>query len=253
MKIGAQFYTIRDFCKTPEQLDESMKRVADMGYRHIQLSGTCAYDPNWMAERLKAYGLEANITHYDYDQIVNHTADAIAHHDAMGCKYIGIGSNPRGFTPEALEAMASELKPVLPAIMASGHKFMYHNHHYEYARFGDKTFMDLLCETFTPDECGITLDTYWVQAGGADPAWWLRHLDGRVNCIHYKDMVFSAEDKKVRIAAVGEGNMNYDEILRASVDAHVEYAFVEQDNCYGEDPFDCLKRSYDYLVAQGFN
>ena len=56
MKIGAQFFTIRDYCKTLSDLDESMKKVADIGYKHIQLSGVCAYEADWMAERLKAYG-----------------------------------------------------------------------------------------------------------------------------------------------------------------------------------------------------
>ena len=58
-------------------------------------------------------------------------------------------------------------------------------------------------------------------------------------------------DWAVRMAAIGDGNMNYPEILKACEDAHVEYTFVEQDNCYGEDPFACLRRSYDYLRAQG--
>ncbi len=253
MKIGAQFFTIRDFCKTTADLDESLKKVADIGYRHIQLSGVCAYDSVWMAERLAAYGLEANITHYNYGQIVGNTADTIAFHDNMNCKYIGIGSSPKPIDPEGLAIMAAELKPAIPAILASGHKLMYHNHHMEYARFGGKTYIDLFCETFTPEECGITLDTYWVQAGGGDPAWWLRHLDGRVNCVHFKDMVYSPADKGVRMAAIGEGKMNYPEILRACDDAHVEYGFVEQDNCYGEDPFVCLKRSYDYLHAEGLD
>ena len=30
MILGAQFYTLRDFCKTTEGLDETMKKVADM-------------------------------------------------------------------------------------------------------------------------------------------------------------------------------------------------------------------------------
>ena len=45
MKIGAQFYTIRDFCKTPEALAESLQKVADIGYTTVQISGTCAYEP----------------------------------------------------------------------------------------------------------------------------------------------------------------------------------------------------------------
>ena len=32
MKIGAQFFTIRDFCKNPDDLSESLKKVADIGY-----------------------------------------------------------------------------------------------------------------------------------------------------------------------------------------------------------------------------
>ena len=253
MKIGAQFYTIRDYCKTLADLDESMKKVADIGYKHIQLSGVCAYEADWMAERLKAYGLQADITHFDYNRIIKDTDNTIAFHDTMDCKYIGIGSNPRGINPEGLDVMANELKPILGKIVESGLKFMYHNHHMEFARFGGKTFIDLLCETFTPEECGVTLDTYWVQAGGGDPAWWLRELKGRVDCVHFKDMVFSPEDKGVRMAAIGEGNMNYPEILKACDDADVLYGFVEQDNCYGEDPFLCLKRSYDYLTAQGLD
>ena len=253
MKIGAQFYTIRDCCKTLDGLDESMKKVADIGYKHIQLSGVCAYEADWMQEKLTAYGLSADITHFSYDRITKDVSGTIAFHDTMHCKYIGIGSNPRGINPEGLAVMETELRPVLPAIVASGHKFMYHNHHMEFARFDGKTFLDLLCETFTPEECGVTLDTYWVQAGGADPAYWLRKLKGRVDCIHFKDMVFAPQDKAVRMAAIGKGNMNYPEILNACEDAGVFCAFVEQDNCYGEDPFVCLKQSYDWLHAQGLD
>ena len=31
MKIGAQFYTLREFCKTPEDLALSLRKVADIG------------------------------------------------------------------------------------------------------------------------------------------------------------------------------------------------------------------------------
>ena len=34
MKIGAQFYTIRDFCKTTEDFEESLKKVGMTAYRH---------------------------------------------------------------------------------------------------------------------------------------------------------------------------------------------------------------------------
>ena len=31
MEIGAQFYTVRDFCKTLDDFAETLKKVADIG------------------------------------------------------------------------------------------------------------------------------------------------------------------------------------------------------------------------------
>lgn len=251
MIIGAQMFTVRELCRDLKGLDETLKQIADIGYTSVQLSGICAYSPDWMKERLDEYGLTADITHFDYNRIVKDTEETIKFHDTMNCKYIGIGSNPKGITPEGLLAMKDDLKDALPKIIESGHKFMYHNHHFELARFDGKTFLDLLTETFTPEECGVTLDTYWIQAGGGDPAQWLATLKGRTNCVHFKDMVFSPEDKNVRMACIGEGNMNYDAIIKVCIDTGVEYGYVEQDNCYGENPVECLRRSYEYFKSIG--
>ena len=98
-----------------------------------------------------------------------------------------------------------------------------------------------------PDEMGFTLDTFWVQAGGGDAAWWLERLAGRVPCIHLKDFAYGR-----KMAVVGEGNLNFDRIFEKAQVAGVRYMLVEQDDCNGEDPFACLKRSYDNLRAFGF-
>lgn len=255
MKIGAQLYTVRNFCKTTEGLDETLRRVADIGYSTVQLSGVCDYDADWMAERLDKYGLCADITHFNYNRIAHDTAATIEFHDKIKCRYIGLGSIPdfkkNCCRPEDFDRFLIDIGPAVRQIAASGHKFMYHNHNMEFCRVGDKTFIDILCDTFPAEICGITLDTYWVQAGGADPVAWIRKLRGRVDCVHFKDMVYSGEDNAVRMAPVGYGNMNYPEIVKACRGAGVKYAYVEQDNCYGEDSFDCLKKSYDYLRSLG--
>ena len=105
---------------------------------------------------------------------------------------------------------------------------------------------------------GFTLDTFWVQAGGADPAAWIKKLKGRTPVVHFKDMCiynYFPEGEKFpkrdqRIAAIGEGNMNYDAIIEACLEADVEYGFVELDECYGADPFDAMKRSYEFLTTR---
>ena len=148
---------------------------------------------------------------------------------------------------EGFNRMADEIAVVIPKINAAGHKLMYHNHHMEFEKHEGKTFLEHLCDRFTPNELGITLDTYWVQAGGADPAAWIKKLHGRIDRIHFKDMVMSNSDRAVRIAPIGEGNMNYDAIIQTCLDENIEFGYVELDNCYGDDPFDCMKRSYKFL------
>ena len=78
MILGAQLFTLRNFCKTPEDLDATLKKVADIGFTAVQLSGVCAYDAEWVAERCREYGLKIVITHFDYNKIINETEETIA-------------------------------------------------------------------------------------------------------------------------------------------------------------------------------
>ena len=53
------------------------------------------------------------------------------------------------------------------------------------------------------------------------------------------------------MAVVGEGNINFDRVLEKAAAGGTEYLLIEQDDCNGEDPFDCLHRSLKYLRARG--
>jgi sugar phosphate isomerase/epimerase len=54
-----------------------------------------------------------------------------------------------------------------------------------------------------------------------------------------------------RFAEIGEGNMNFRGILDACEQTGVEWAPVEQDNCYGRDPFESLEISFRKLRQLG--
>lgn len=41
-------------------------------------------------------------------------------------------------------------------------------------------------------------------------------------------------------------------IFRALEASNCKYMLVEQDDCYGESPFDCLKTSYENLSKAGY-
>ena len=58
MEIGAQLFTVNAFCKDLDGFAESLKRIADIGYKYVQVSGTCDFDPQWLNEQLRSNGLK---------------------------------------------------------------------------------------------------------------------------------------------------------------------------------------------------
>ncbi len=253
MKIGAQLYTVRDYCKTPEALAETLKKVADIGYTTVQVSGTCGYDPLWLDGELKKNGLSCAITHYGYRQIVDSPYVTAQAHKTFGCKYIGIGCLPGG--AEGLTRYGDFVEECLPAAKAlqeAGAYLMYHNHSFEFAHTeGGIPYLAQMAEDFPAEVMGFTLDTYWIQVGGGDPAAWIRRFAGRVPCIHLKDLVIVGVEQ--RMAPVGAGNICFDRVLSAAEGAGTEYLLVEQDNSYGRDPFGELAASYRYLRSMGLS
>ena len=80
---------------------------------------------------------------------------------------------------------------------------------------------------------------------GGDPAAWIRKVAGRIPCVHLKDMGVS-NAREPFMMEVGEGNLNWPEILKACKAAGVKWYIIEQDVCY-RDPFDSLETSLKNL------
>lgn len=247
MIIGAQFYTLRNFCKTLDDFSETLKKVADIGYTSVQISGTCAYEPEWLRDQLKANGLKCAVTHIPGDKLKADPVKVAHDHDIFDCEYVGLGCYNFAAEDATTEKFTEEYLPVAKAIHSAGKYFMYHNHDAEFKWENGKTILANLAEKISPEFMGFTLDTFWVQAGGGDPAAWIEYLSGRVPCIHLKDYSYGR-----KMAVIGEGNINFDRVFKSAEKAGTKYMLVEQDECYGEDPFDCLARSYKYLSSLGF-
>lgn len=250
MRLGAQLYTLREYTQTPEDLDYSLGKVADIGYTAVQISGIGPIPAHTVRRLCDKHGLAIVLTHSDPARILNDTQALIREHEVMGCKYIGLGMMPQKYRhPEWLHRFAQDWRPAAEKIAAAGMKLLYHNHNVEFERYDGRLVMNTLLESFSPEEMGFTLDTYWVQMGGANPVRWLEKLRGRTPCVHLKD--FAVKGWEPQMAAVGEGNLDWAEILETCQRlGGVEELLVEQDVC-PRDPFDCLASSYRYLSGLG--
>jgi len=258
MKIGAQLYTVHPFTQTESDFDSTIKRVADIGYSYVQVSGIGPISPDKVRAICDKYGIKIIITHTRPDRVLNDTENVIKEHQVLGANYVGIGGLPEVYKDDlqGINKFIADYNPPAKKIFDAGMKFMYHNHQFEFLKYDGQLIIDRIAEGFQEDLLGFTIDTYWVQAGGGDPVFYLRKFAGRVDTIHFKDMsLLKVPGQYIHIqknSEVLEGNLNWPEIFKACEDARVKYAFVEQDDEYMEDPFECLKVSYNNLIKQGY-
>ena len=252
MKIGAQLFTVRMFTQTVDDFRETIRRVAEMGYRYVQISGAGnAVTPEKARKICDEFGVHIVLTHVSADRILYDTASLIKEHEIMGCKYIGIGCMPEKYQDsEWFERFADDFRKPAEMIRDSGMLLMYHNHDMEFEKRDGKCLLENLLDVFSPDEVGVTLDTYWVQTAGADVIEWIKKCKGRIPCVHLKDRMVLPGRREV-MAPVFEGVMNFRGIMNALEEAGCCYALVEQDTCM-ESPFFCLKKSYENLRRNGY-
>ena len=260
MKFGVQLYTLHDYTKTLEDFEETLRKVAEIGFKYVQVSGTCEFEPEWLKEKLEKYGLECVLTHTNPAKMFEDAKKVCDDHTVFNCDYIGLGGMPRlwnfdDFTSdEVVDKFVEEYLPIMETFKENGKYMMYHNHHYEFAKMSNGNFMwDELAKRIPANLMGFTLDTYWIQYGGKNPVKEIKKLAGRLPCVHFKDYAIARgpRDPSIRFAPIGSGNLDWDEIIAACKESGVKYALIEQDNSFGAVPFECLKFSYDFLISKG--
>ena len=253
--LGAQLYTVRDFTKTIPDIAKTLKKIADIGYTSVQISGFGPVSPKEVAKVCDDSGLIVAATHIAWERFVNELDKVIAEHKMWKCKHAAIGGLVSEYKSlDGLKRFLDELGPVSEGLAREGMDFSYHNHNHELVRYGNKTWLEMLYEQASPEQLKAEIDVYWIQAGGGDPAAWVKKYPGRQPLLHLKDMVMVVTpDREQRYAEIGEGNLNWSSILQAASESGVEWYLVEQDKCYEHDPFESHAISYRNLAGMGLS
>lgn len=253
LKIAAQLYTVREFMTTPEGIADTFRKVKEIGYDAVQVSGIGYIDlekAELVRRAAEEQGLEICATHVSFDQLEREMDWVIEFHRMWNCRYVGLGSMPDHYrtSREGYVGFAKTTSGFGKVLNENGLRFIYHNHNFEFHKFDGMAGMEILLSETDPECFDFEMDTYWVQAGGADPTEWIRRLKGRMDVIHFKDMVMYQGSQAM--AEVGEGNLNWPSIISACRETGVKWAAVEQDICM-RDPFESLKISFDNLKKMG--
>jgi sugar phosphate isomerase/epimerase len=246
--IAVELYTLREHLQDADAIAAGLQRVHEIGYESVELAGLGPIEPAHLARLLSDNGLAAGSAHVNWDRLHGELDAVIEDCRAWSCDHVAVPMLPAEYRNAAGYArFGAEAGEVAGALLAAGVRLSYHNHSFEFERFGAKSGLELLFEASGP-ALGAQLDTYWIQHGGGSPASWIRRLRGRVPTVHIKDMVVA--DGEPAMAEIGEGNLDWADVLRACGEAGTELLVVEQDICR-RDPFDSLAISRRNLASLG--
>ena len=244
MKLGAQFYSIRDNTQTAEELYRTFKRIKEIGYEVAQMSAICEIDAELLKSYSEEFALPITCTHSAYDRIINDTEKLIEEHKTYGCPTIGLGYMPNEYHGEGIYEFIKAIKEPLEKIKAAGLNFAYHNHAFEFEKVDGKIIYDILIDELP--ELDFIIDTYWVKYAGYDVMEYIKKIGAhRIKNVHLKDMKTEPQGD---ICPCGDGIIDFEPIIRMCNEMGIVNALVEQDNAPDSgDSIAQMKLSYENL------
>jgi sugar phosphate isomerase/epimerase len=247
--IAAELYTLRAQLLDADSIAAGLARVRDIGYEGVELAGLGPIEAGHLGELLRGSGLVACSAHVPWERLRDETDAVVEDCRSWGCAHVAVPVAPLDRrSAEGYARFAVAASAVAARLREAGVRLSYHNHAFELQRYGAENGLEILYRASDPALLGAQIDTYWVQHGGGNPAAWIRRLRGRAPTVHLKDMDVSDGDPVM--AEVGEGNLDWADVLDACREAGVEWLIVEQDVCR-RDPFESLAISRRNLLALG--
>lgn len=248
-QVAAQLYTIREHIQKPEDIKTSLKKVRAIGYEAVQVSGMGPISEEELVKICEGEGLVICATHENPQTILAEPQRIVERLNKLKCRFTAY-PNPGGITLNSLEdvkQLAQKLNNAGKALSEAGKVLTYHNHHMEFRRFSGQLTLDVIYNDTDPRYLQGEIDTYWVQYGGGDPVGWCKRLKQRLPLLHMKDYMITPENKPT-FTEIGNGNLDWKAMVPAAEESGCQWFIIEQDTTPG-DPFESLKKSFDFIKA----
>jgi sugar phosphate isomerase/epimerase len=257
-RLGLQLYSLR--AQTKENTTGALDLAQSYGVKEVEVAGTGSLNSEQYVAELKKRGLTPISGHFGYGLFEKDVNAVIAEAKVLGIKYVVVPYPPvsktKPFSEEMAHTMASKFNEWGAACKKAGLSFGYHPHGLEFrataAANGD-TMFDILVRETQPDLVTFQMDVYWVFITGIDPAALLAKYPNRFSMLHIKDMLKDFErgthtggSPTMAKVAVGEGQINWKEVLGAAQKIGVKYYFLEDETMY---PLRSIPESFKYLRA----
>ena len=255
-RVGIQMYTVNAFLKTPEDVRATLAKFRKAGYDSAEICAVCPMPAADLRAMMLDEGIDPIGSHTNMDALRANLKGVIDENLGWGVEYVTISWLPLAQykTPEAQKKLFKEIDGYGKALAKEGLTLQYHNHAFEFEKFGvkngrgGKCFLDMLYDS---TKClKAELDFGWVLRGGGDPVAWAAKMKGRLDQVHFKD--WGIRDDQMIFREVGEGSVNWPAVIKACKAAGTKYFIVEQDACpMTDDPFKSIAISRANLCDMG--
>jgi len=252
--VGLQLYSLRE--ELPKDLKGTIANVAKAGYKEVETYGYSVKDGYWGLDAkafkalLTANGLTAPSGHYGMDKFIS-TGDQeelksyIEAANILGSSHITVpylGDNLRKAEGD-WKNVADKLNEAAVLCKAAGLKLGYHNHNFEFIKYGETTGYEIMLKGTDPNLVDFEMDIYWVVRSGNDPVKLFTEFPGRFPMWHVKDM--DKVDNTIN-TEVGTGTIDFKTLYKSAKLAGLKHLIVEQEN-FSMDPYKSIKQSADYM------
>ena len=252
MPIGLQLYTVRD--QMAKDTPGTLKQVAAIGYKEVEVDGFYERSPAELRALLESLGLDAPAGHYSLSQVKSDWQKEIDQAHELGLKYM-----VNAFLQPDERKTFDDYKQVVEIFNQAGEQtqkagiqFCYHNHNFEFQKFGAVTPFDFMLKHLDPKLVKIEMDVFWLVHAGQDPVAYFEKYPGHFPLLHIKDLApghpptVQLDAKMGLFREVGRGTIDWKRVFKAAPKGGLKHYFVEQDLCE-RPPLESARISYDYL------
>ncbi|GIN72935.1 hypothetical protein J14TS2_34100 [Bacillus sp. J14TS2] len=187
--LGFQVSSITPYLDTPDHLHNSFQKLADIGYRDIQLQGVPAELPDSeIVAALRESGLRCIATQEDIPLGFGANPDrAISRAVACGSRYLTFAIIPQEVNSvDKLKEFAETICRINEKVKAAGLQFNYHPIEPDFRLMDGQPIFERLM-SLLPQDIQLTFCVYAAHSAGFEPSSILKAYTGRIDLVHFKD------------------------------------------------------------------
>lgn len=254
--IGIQLWTLRE--TLPKDVKGVLEQISKAGFSEVEtfgfslkngFFGTSVHDFKSM---LDDNGLKATSNHFDFNSIIKDgNTDLIKSYietaKHLESEYVTIPyivSELRGTSGDDYKKLALQINKMGELCKAQGLKLAYHNHAFEFTKFGSTNGYEILLNETDKNVVDFEMDLYWVVRAGYNPLQLFKEHPGRFTMWHVKDMDKLNPDFN---AEIGTGSIDFKTIFNQAKLSGMKRFFLEHESNYKPNPIESAALSYKYI------